>query len=153
MDNIKIVRTDSQNIDFQGLVRLLDAYLSGVNGEKDDFFRQFNKIDMLNNVVVIYQDSEAIACGAIKPFSEDAMEVKRMYVAIEHRGQGFAKKVLNELEKWAQDLGFAYCILETSRTMTDAVALYQKCGYESIERYGQYVSVETSVCFRKKLVD
>lgn len=152
MENIKITRTNSQSTDFQGLIKLLDAYLSGVNGEKDDFFRQFNKIDMLDYVVVAYQNGEAIACGAIKPFSDDAMEVKRMYVVLEQRGRGIAQKVLNELEKWAQELGFAYCVLETSYSMTDAVGLYQKCGYETIDRYGQYAAIETSVCFRKELL-
>jgi putative acetyltransferase len=145
-------KTTSQNTDFQLLVNQLDAYLTGVNGDADDFFKQFNQIDLLQNVIVAYQNKEAVGCGAIKVFDEQSMEIKRMYVLPNKRGQGIAKGILSELENWAMTLGFEKCVLETSKTMLDALALYQKCGYEIIPNYGQYKDVETSVCFEKILI-
>lgn len=149
---MNIVRTDSTSQDFHELVSHLDRYLSGVNGDADDFFVQYNKIDQLKYVVVVYQDGLATACGAIKPYDDHTMEIKRMYVRQESRGQGIASAALAELEQWALELGYSRCILETADSMVDAVGLYQKAGYKRIEKYGQYADVETSVCFERVLL-
>jgi GNAT superfamily N-acetyltransferase len=77
------------------------------------------------------------------------MEVKRMYVPLEHRSQGIASLVLQELENWAKELGYKKCILETGKKQPEAIRLYEKCGYKSIPNYGQYAGVENSVCYEK----
>jgi len=63
----------------------------------------------------------------------------------------FATKVLNELEKWASELSYQKCILETGKRQPDAIWLYQKNGYKSIPNYGKYVVMENSVCFEKEI--
>ena len=148
---IHALHTDSANPDFRQLVNQLDRYLMGVNGDQHDFFDQFNKIDLIRHVVVLYQDDQPVGCGAIKEYEPGCMEVKRMFVPPALRGKGLASLVLNELETWAAELGYEKCILETGDTMKDAIALYQKNGYQSIPNYGQYVEVASSVCFGKKL--
>jgi GNAT superfamily N-acetyltransferase len=144
-------RTDSANTDFQLLVHQLDRYLMGVNGDDHDFFDQFNKIDNIKHVVVLYLDGQPAGCGAIKEYEPGVMEVKRMFVPPPARGKGLATAVLKELETWAAELGYEKCILETGDTMPDAIALYKKNGYRSIPNYGQYVDVASSVCFEKHL--
>ena len=42
-------------------------------------------------------------------------------------------------------------MLETGQKQPEAIALYTKSGYRIIPNYGQYVGVESSVCFEKKL--
>jgi GNAT superfamily N-acetyltransferase len=79
------------------------------------------------------------------------MEVKRMYTIPESRNKGIATKVLNELEKWASELAYQKCILETGKRQPDAIWLYQKNGYKSIPNYGKYVEMENSVCFEKDI--
>jgi GNAT superfamily N-acetyltransferase len=79
------------------------------------------------------------------------MEVKRMFTSDSHRGKGFATQVLKELEGWALELGFSRCILETGRRLPDAVRLYENRGYRLIPNYGQYVAMENSICFEKKI--
>jgi putative acetyltransferase len=79
------------------------------------------------------------------------MEVKRMYTMPESRSKGIATKVLNELEKWASELAYQKCILETGKRQPDAIWLYQKNGYKSIPNYGKYVKMENSVCFEKDI--
>ena len=148
---MQILRTNSENVDFQNLVHLLDAYLAEMDGEDHDFYHQFNAIDMLKNCVVIFEDNKAIACGALKPLDENSMEVKRMFTLPEYRGKGFAAYVLNELETWAKELGFEKTKLETGKKQVEAVALYTKCGYEIIPNYGQYEEIENSICFEKIL--
>ncbi len=144
-------RTDSSNTDFQLLVHQLDRYLMGINGDDHDFFDQFNKIDNIKHVVVLYQENQPAGCGAIKEYEPGVMEVKRMFVPPAARGKGLASVVLKELESWAIELGYKKCILETGDIMPDAIALYKKNGYQSIPNYGQYVNVASSVCFEKRL--
>ncbi|SMC37197.1 GNAT family N-acetyltransferase [Moheibacter sediminis] len=150
-DNLIIQRTNSENKDFQKLVSELDAYLAIRNGDENDFFVQFNQIDLLKHVVLIYQNEIPVGCGAIKEYYSNVMEIKRMFVPQEFRGRGIAQLVLKELENWAKELGFEKCILETGEDMKDAVGLYQKSNYKIIPNYGQYKDVETSICFEKIL--
>ena len=148
---IKILKTDSSNIDFQNLVKQLDAYLAKIDGEETAFYSQYNKIDKLKHVVVAFEDTVPVACGAIKELDPSRMEVKRMYTVIEARGKGIASQVLSELEKWASEMGYKACVLETGKRQPDAIALYEKAGYKQIPNYGQYIGIENSVCYQKSL--
>jgi putative acetyltransferase len=146
---MKLIRTTSENPDFITLVRELDQYLAGVNGEAHGFFAQFNKIDMLKHAVVAYIDETPVGCGAFKAFDTTAAEIKRMFVQPAFRGKGIASAILKELETWAAEEGFTACVLETGSHMPDAVALYAARGYNVTAKYGQYVDSELSVCMRK----
>ena len=146
---IKIVRTSSENKDFTDLVKLLDADLAERDGDDHAFYHQFNKIDVIKHVVVLYENQKPLGVGAIKEFDATAMEVKRMYTSPESRGKGFATKILLELEKWTKELSYKKCVLETGKRQPEAIQLYIKSGYKTIPNYGQYVGIENSVCFEK----
>jgi putative acetyltransferase len=145
------VRTNSDNSDFKGLVKLLDAGLKIIDGEDHSFYSQFNKIDKIKHVVVIYEEDKPVGCGAIKEYSPDAMEIKRMFVLKEKRKKGIASKILTELEEWAGEMSYKKCILETGKRQPEAIGLYRKNGYSDIPNYGQYTGIENSVCFEKEL--
>ena len=146
-----VIKTNSDNSDFIELVKLLDAELAERDGADHPFYAQFNKIDKIKYVVVAYENDKPVSCGAIKEYTPDTMEVKRMYTLPESRGKGIATKVLMELEKWAKELGYVKCILETGKKQPEAIALYKKNGYKLIPNYGQYAEVENSVCFEKEM--
>lgn len=146
---LKIQRTDSKNPDFITLVAHLDIDLGKRDGDDHVFYHQFNNIDNLNHTIVLYMDEKPVACGAIKTFNDFTMEVKRMYVPPKERGKGFATKILEALELWAFELGKTRCILETGKRQPEAIALYEKNGYQQIANYGQYQGIENSVCFQK----
>ena len=148
---IRIIRTNSDNKDFVALVSLLDADLAQKDGSEHSFYAQFNKIDKIKNAVVVYENDRPIGCGAIKEYSPDSMEVKRMYTMPENRGTGIATLALKELENWAVELGYQNCLLETGKRQPEAIALYKKNGYNLIDNYGQYAGIENSVCFKKEL--
>jgi putative acetyltransferase len=105
---IHIIRTNSDNFDFQELVKQLDKELATVDGQDHSFYSQFNKIDKIRHVLVAYQNGKPVGCGAI-------------------------------------------CVLETGKRQPDAIRLYVKNGYKAIPNWGQYIGVENSVCFEKKL--
>ena len=145
------VRTNSDNPQFIKLVAALDAYLAITDGDEHAFYSQYNKIDKIKHVVIAYENEIPVGCGAIKEFAADSMEVKRMFTSPEGRKKGVATTILSALEKWAAELGYKKCVLETGIRQADAVSLYQKCGYQSIPNYGQYIGVDNSVCFEKEL--
>lgn len=149
MATLTLIRTNSDNTDFRELVALLDKDLAVRDGDEHAFYAQFNKVDAIREVVVAYQNEKPIGCGAIKPFSATAAEVKRMFVHPDSRKQGVAAKILTELENWALTLGFATCVLETGKKQPEAIALYQKVGYQITPNYGQYIGVANSVCMSK----
>ncbi len=144
-------RTNSENNHFLDLVVELDKDLAKRNGDTNDFFAQFNKTDLIKNVVVAFDDEVPVGCGAMKPYNQSAMEIKRMYVLPDKRGKGIAVSILQELEAWAKELGYKKCILETGDQMPEAIGLYQKTGYQIIPNYGPYENVKSSICFEKVL--
>ena len=148
---ITTIRTDSNDKNFQELVRALDIDLAIRDGAEHSFYARFNKIDMIKHVVVAYDGNEPVGCGAVKEFSADAMEVKRMYVPLNKRGQGIASLVLNELEAWCSEMNYTKTVLETGKKQPEAIALYKKNNYKIIPNFGQYKNVENSVCFEKEL--
>ncbi len=148
---VKISRTDSSNEDFTKLVRLLDAELAERDGAEHSFYAQFNKITTIKYAVIAYEMEMPVGCGAIREFSPGVMEIKRMYTLPESRGKGVASKILMELEKWAAELSYEKCVLETGSRQPEAINLYTKKGFSRIPNYGQYTEVGNSLCFEKKL--
>ena len=148
---IEIKRTSSSEIDFQHLVSELDGELSTRNGETNEFFAQYNKIDQIKNVIIATIDNKPVGCGAMKAYDSDTMEIKRMFVPIEMRGKGIAVHILKNLEKWAKEMNYSKCILETGNKMLEAIRLYEKSNYKVVPNYGQYNGIEDSICFKKHL--
>lgn len=149
MNNIILKRTTSEDPDFHFLVALLDKDLEVRNGNEQSFFAQFNKIDKIRHVVLTYLNDKPVGCGAFKEYDPNTVEIKRMFVSVENRGQGIAAAILNELEQWAFSLNYTGCILETGNKQVEAIGLYQKSGYHVIPNYGQYENVASSICMLK----
>lgn len=145
------IRTDSANPDFITLVTELDKELRIRDGDEHSFYQQYNKIVNIKYVIVAYDGDIPVGCGALKEYSAAAIEIKRMFVPSEKRGHGIASNVLRELEKWALELSYTKCILETGKKQPEAIALYKKSGYTLIPNYGQYKNIKNSVCFEKDL--
>lgn len=148
---ITLKRTNSSNKDFVGLVEQLDAYLKITDGDEHDFYNQYNAIENLKQVVIAYIDDKPVGCGAFKFFENNSVEIKRMFTSEKHRGKGIASLILNELEKWASELNYDSCILETGIRQIEAVEFYKKNSYNIIPNYGQYKGVKNSLCFIKNL--
>lgn len=152
MNNITTIRrTTAENREFQKLVLALDQELAIRDGELHSFYHQFNKSKTLQQVVLAFINNQAIACGALKQYTDNIVEIKRMFVLESQRGKGIASSVLTELETWARDLHYERCILETGINQPEAINLYKKNNYTIIPNYGPYQTAETSICFEKIL--
>lgn len=147
----RLLRTSSDNSDFRGLVLQLDAELRIRDGDDHDFYAQYNKLEAIKHVVLAFENNTPVGCGALKKFSEDTIEVKRMFVPLEYRSKGIASMLLKDLENWAAEMAYSKCILETGEKQPEAIALYKKNHYRIIPNYGQYAGVKTSICFMKEI--
>lgn len=149
---ITIRRTNSDDKDFHSLVERLNKYLLQQYGALQEFYSQFNKIDDIPNVVIVYVDNIPAGCGCFKRFDDGSVEVKRMFVTDKYRGKGVGKAVLKELELWAAELGNKEMVLEMGNRQPEAAILYQKQGYSLTPNYGPYIGMEeTSICMKKVL--
>jgi GNAT superfamily N-acetyltransferase len=110
--------------------------------------------------VVGYAGGEPVACGGWRvrhasdgaPLRHGDAEIKRMYVAAAHRGKGYARAVLAELEGTAAAAGLQRIVLETGTMQPEAIALYTSAGYAPMPAFGAYVDSPTSRYFAKPVL-
>lgn len=147
---MKIIRTNFQNPEFIKLIELLNLDLAKRDGENHPL-SQFNDATNLNYVVLVFKKGEAIGCGAISEYHDNSMEIKRMYVSPEARGQRAGEKILLELENWSRELEKSKCLLFMGSNQPEASKLYQRNGYSFIEKYGKLKNIPDSICLAKDL--
>ncbi|MCB0654610.1 MAG: GNAT family N-acetyltransferase [Saprospiraceae bacterium] len=152
MNQRHLIRTDVQNPDFRMLVKHLDQELALIDGEEHAFYATFFHTDIIRYVLIAYDGGQPIACGGLKDFDPNSLEIKRMYTLPDYRSQGIGSLLLAGLEAWAGELGFSRCLLETGTRQPDAIRLYEKNGYTRIPNFAPYDQAPLSVCFQKLLI-
>lgn len=101
--------------------------------------------------LVLMIDDDVIACGGLRRIDERTVEIKRMYVRPEWRGDGYGRVMLAALEERAAAAGYTVARLETGSYLPVALSLYRKAGYRPIPTYGEYVDNPFSRCFEKSI--
>lgn len=150
-DKVRIVKTTSEHPDFENLIKALDESLWERYPElKSDYWGN-NILELNPNVVILYIEDKAVGCGCFKKYDKNTIEIKRMFVSPEVRGMGLAQTILRELEGWAHELGYSFSVLETLYKQKEAIALYQKTGYDIVDNYDPYLGLENSICMRKPI--
>ena len=99
---------------------------------------------------VAYDGERPVGTAALR-LAHGKHEVKRVFVAATHRRLGLAARLLGALETWALDAGVRRIVLQTGIRQPDAVALYQREGWQPIEPFGEYAGDTISLCFSKEL--
>lgn len=157
---MELIYTDAKDKVFKELCKQLDQYLNNTNGEQQNtIYDQYNHTDDLHCVVLVYDNETPVACVGIKAYVSltdekdlmNSVEIKRMFVQPNYRGQGLAKTMIEALEAKAKTDGFTKMILETGVRMSGAIGLYTSCGYQKINNYGSYKELGDSVCMSKNL--
>jgi GNAT superfamily N-acetyltransferase len=83
-----------------------------------------------------WRGGEPAGCVGLRVLDAHTMELTRMYVGPEARGQGVAGLLIGAAEALARDTFGADTIrLDTRRDLVEARALYAKHGYTEIEPY------------------
>ncbi len=84
-----------------------------------------------------YLRDAPVGCGALKHFADGVSDIKRMWVAEPARGLGIGRRLLTELEVRAGEHGTRIVRLETSRLLTEAIALYVSAGYVEVPAFNE----------------
>ena len=88
--------------------------------------------------VVAVSDGEPVAGGGVRAYDgggEVTAEIKRMWVHPQWRGAGLGSRLLRHLEGEAAALGHHVVRLDTRFVLEEAIAMYERSGYDRIERY------------------
>jgi len=85
--------------------------------------------------LLAYLRDAPVGCGALKHFADGVSDIKRMWVAEAARGLGLGRRLLTELEARAGEHGTRIVRLETSRFLTEAIALYVSAGYVEVPAF------------------
>lgn len=76
-----------------------------------------------------------VCCGGIKRLSEDACEIKRMYVVPLARRGGVGHLLLEALEDEARQLGYRTARLDTGPRQPHAERMYRLAGYRPVGNF------------------
>jgi putative acetyltransferase len=86
-------------------------------------------------LLLAMKGDQVAGCGALRLWSTDNCELKRMFLRPAFRGQGGGRQLAMALIDRARDAGYRSIRLDTLDFMREAVALYQSLGFREIERY------------------
>ncbi len=154
---IQIERPDQPDV--TALLDALDAYLAGLYSPEDNYLLGVQALLAPEiRFLVARRGGVAVGCGAVRMVPAEAAtgdrrygEVKRMYVAPEHRGRRLAEQVLRALELELFAEGVHQALLETGRHQTEAVRLYERCGYRQRAPFGAYPDNGLSLFYEKRI--
>jgi putative acetyltransferase len=80
-------------------------------------------------------DGEPAGCAAIRPFDAGRGEFKRLFVRPAFRGRGVGRGLMEWVIDEARRLGYSELVADTLPQMTEALAMYDRAGFERTEAY------------------
>jgi len=151
---LEISSIDPREPEAAALIRAMTDEVRQIYDHKIDGEGNFKPEDVLvpgSGFLVGRVESQAVACGGYRPLEPGVAEIKRMFVAPEHRGRGYSKAMLSTIERMARESGYHAVRLETRGLQTAAIALYESHGYVRIPNYGFYEGKQSCLCYEKVL--
>ena len=136
------------------LVAKSDEYLSSLYPPESNNAEGMDVLVSENSAFFVgYLGAELVVCGAAKIAKDDGIygEIKRVYVADEHRGKNLATAVMEHLEDHLRRKGIDIVRLEAGPKQPAALSFYRKLGYTERGPFGRYPVDPLSVFMEKTL--
>jgi ribosomal protein S18 acetylase RimI-like enzyme len=74
-------------------------------------------------------------CVALRPLQNGICEMKRLYVSLQHQGQGVGRSLAKSVIEEARKIGYERMRLDTIESMQAAQKLYFSLGFKTIDAY------------------
>jgi putative acetyltransferase len=152
MEEISLQTADPALPEVRKLIEDLDRYHVALYPPESNHLLPIEALRQPNVMfVVARQTGRVVGCGAFVNQDGAYAEIKRMYVLPECRGRGIGRRILAELEHRAREAGLEWARLETGIFQAEALAVYEKAGYQRRAPFGEYVDDPLSVYMEKRL--
>jgi GNAT superfamily N-acetyltransferase len=86
-------------------------------------------------LLLAHVDGEAAGCVAMHDLGEGNCEMKRMFVPVKFRGRGVGRGLAERVVEAGSKAGYRRMRLDTSRSQTEALRLYEWLGFRQVEPY------------------
>ncbi len=93
---------------------------------------------------------EAAGCIGLKKIDDQNCEMKRFYVRPQFRGRKLGVQLMQKIIMDAREIGYSHMLLDTLPFLEDAIRMYKKSGFYTIDRYNDS-PVSTSIYMRLDL--
>ena len=158
-DRIAIRQERPDQPEVMELLASLDRYLASLYPPEANFILDVQALLAPDVDFLVARDgSQVVGTGAVRRMLGESAtggapygEIKRMYVDPARRGERIGAHILATLEDRLRHQGYALALLETGPSQTDAVRLYERCGYMPRGVFGLYPDNGLSVYFAKSL--
>ena len=101
-------------------------------------------------LVIENERNELIGTVGLQKQNDKTGKLRKMYVDKSCRGLGLGEELIKRILFEAENLGFEEIVLDTFHTMTAAIRLYEKYGFERIDGFNP-VSPRCDILMSKRL--
>lgn len=139
--------------DVEALLQLGDEFTYALYPAESCYMLDVAELERPGVTVFVGRDPHGRALGmaALVEKNDGGVEVKRMFVHEDARGQGLATALLSNVEAAARASSVPRLQLETGPLQHAAIALYERNGYRRIPNFGEYAGDPHSLCYAKDL--
>ena len=102
------------------------------------------------SILLAWDDLDCVGCVGLRPFSDTASEMKRLYIKPAYRGRGLGRLLAEKILKFATRSDYTKVLLDTLSRMESAQRLYRSLGFVEIAPY--YHNPHPNVVFFEKIL-
>jgi putative acetyltransferase len=152
MSSVTLRTDDPASPEIRKLIEELDAFLIGLYPPESNHLLPIEALRQPNVTFLTAHVSGRLAgCGALVNHDGKYGELKRMFVLPEFRGLQVGRRILEELESRARAFELQLIRLETGIAQHNALALYERAGYQRIGPFGDFYDDPLCVYMEKRL--
>ena len=108
----------------------------GPSDAEVEFMSQYYKDEDSSRYFVASVDNCLVGGCGIAPFNQrnDVCELRKLFLLPKSRGLGIGKKLTADCLEYAKCKGYKKCYLDTLANMTQAIGLYEKLGFQHLNK-------------------